>query len=149
MTQKLDERRRAPRLVLDDKVTFSFAQWGGCQFAINGSNDNGFHLGYTSVEGVYNSDGEPLWKNHNFPESKPAEPKDNYRGLQIALSDQVVYEGANMGGNHFSFLKNGKYAGHNHQENLALDFPYGLVKAIFDRDGIYIWKNSDLRKVKA
>ena len=146
MEDRLHEHRRAPRLVLDDKVTFSHTQWGRCQFAINGINDKGFNLGYPFVEGVYDSEGKPLWENHNFPESKPAEPKENYCGLQIALSDQVVYEGANMGAHHFSILKDGRYLGHDHQKRLALDLCYDLVKAIFDRESTPIWENSKFRK---
>ena len=146
MIKELKGKVRAPRLVLDDQVTFSYAQLGGCQFAINGNEDDAFHLEYTSVEGVYDADMHPLWKNHNFLEHQPARPNGNYRGLQIALTDQVVYEGANMGGHHFSFLRDGKYMGHDHRQDNALDFSYGLVKAIFDKDGKPLWENNNISR---
>ena len=145
MAEDLEGKIQAPTVVFVDEVEFTGS--GFCVVHLGrreGSSVTGFQsFGYAGVEAVYDAEGNPKWQNYNFEEHRKAEIPEHLRGTQVVFTDQVVYKGPNMGGLHFSFLKDGEYIGHDHQQNAALDFEYGAgaIKAIFDRDGKSVWEN--------
>lgn len=147
MTDDLEGKIRAPTLVFAEPIEFSGAGFGGVHLAKRDGNVlEGFtSFGYGCVEAVYDTQGIPKWQNHNVKEHRKAEVPEHLRGTQVVFTDVVVYEGASMGGHHFSFLKDGRYVGHDHQQHLALDFGYAGVKAILDRSGKAIWENSNYK----
>ncbi len=143
----LEGKILAPIVVFADKVEFGGSGMGGVRLVKREGNViKGFSsFGYRGVEVVYDVEGKPQWENHDFNLYRRAQIPEHLRGTQVVFTDQIVYEGANMGGHHFSFLKDGKYIGHDHDQNLALDFGYNVIKAIFDRDGKSVWENRDYK----
>lgn len=143
MTKNLEGKIQAPTLVFAESIEFSAAGFGGIHLTKrDGCVLKSFtSFGYECVEAVYDSKGVPNWKNRNVKKYRKAKVPEHLRGTQVVLTNIVVYEGANMGGHHFSFLKDGIYVGHDHQQHLAVDFGYNEVKAILDREGKIVWEN--------
>lgn len=143
----LEGKTQAPIVVFADRIEFGGSGMGDVRLVKKEGNViEGFSsLGYRGIEGVYNVEGKPQWENHDFNLYRRAQVPEHLRGTQVVFTDQVVYEGANMVGHHFSFLKDGKYIGHDHNQDAALDFKYSVIKAIFDRDGKSVWENWDYK----
>ena len=144
----LEGKVQAPIVVFAEGIEFTGSGFSGVHI---GRRDKdiltGFtSFGYSAVEGVYAEKGKSNWQNWNFKKHRRAEVPKHLDGTQVVFTDQVVYEGPSMGGHHFSFLKDGKYVGHDHGQKLAIDFSYSLVKAIFDKTGKPIWKNLDYKE---
>ncbi len=144
MIEDLEGKMRGVKIVLSDEINFFYMGWGGCQFEVEGAKQR-FNFEKDYVERVYNRNGEQVWRNFSFLSAEPANQRVKYEGLQVVLSDQVVYEGINTGAHHLSLLKDGNYVGHNHGTNMARDLSVSLVKAIFDKSGKRIWENSNLK----
>ena len=151
MANDLEGKIQAPMVVFAEKIEYGGSGFGGVQLVRReGSSVEGCGgFGYQGVEAVYDAEGNPKWQNWNSKEHRKAEVPEHLNGTQVVFTPNVVYEGANMGGHHFSFLKNGEYVGHDHQKNLALDFGYGAIKAIFDRDGKSVWENWNYKPQEA
>ncbi len=145
--ETLEGKTQAPMVVFGDGIEVGDAGMGGVRIVKRKGNIvEGFAgFSYKAVESMYDAEGNPKWQNHDFEKHRQAEVPEHLRGTQVVFTDQVVYEGANMGGHHFSFLKDKKYIGHDHNQHAALDFGYGAIKVIFDRDGKSIWENWDYK----
>ena len=147
MVEKLEEKTRAPRVVLCDRYRLLHTDRYGCGFYIDGSIDDGFFRGCFSLnrfslDGVYDANLTPLWKNENLSVHQPAKPEDTYSGLQIAFTDSVIYEGESWRGHRFTLLdlphaeedyRQGKYF-------RGLTIPRSFVKVIFDYGGNPVWE---------
>ena len=145
MVENLEGKTQAPIVVFIDKVEFLGSEMGGVRLVKRDGNvvKDYSRFGYRGIEGIYDAQGNPQWENNDFREHRKAEVPEHLRGTQVVFTDQVVYEGANMGRHHFSFLKGGRYIGHDHNQNIALDFSYKAIKAIFNGAGKSVWENQD------
>ncbi|MBI2628877.1 hypothetical protein HYW74_02245 [Candidatus Pacearchaeota archaeon] len=141
----LEGKTQAPIVIFRDGIEFGGSGMGGVRLVKKEGNvAEGFSsFGYNSIEGVYDAEGRPQWENYDFNLYRRAQVPDNLKGTQVVFTEQVIYEGPSMGRHHFSFLKDGRYIGHDHNQHAALDFGYQAVKAIFDRNGKSVWENFD------
>ena len=147
----LEEKTQAPMVIFIDGTEVGGAGPGSVRVVKKEGNiiEVFASFDYKAVEGMYDAEGNPKWQNHNFDKYRQAEVPEHLRGTQVVFTDQVIYEGVNMGGHHFSFLKDGEYIGHDHNQRSALDFRYRAIKAIFDRGGKSVWKNGNYKPAKA
>ena len=143
--QDLEEKVQAPIVVFKESIKTGAIGLG--KIRLEGNNyEEIASLDLKNVEATYDANGDPEWQNPDYSDYRIANVPEHLMGTQVVFTDQVVYEGARMHGLHFSFLKDGKYIGHDHAKNAALDFVYGAIKAVFDGQGKIIWQNRDYKQ---
>ncbi len=143
--QSLEGKTQAPIILFRDGIDVGGAGMGAIRVVkIEVNLIQGLaSFGYKFIEAIYDTKGNPKWQNGDFDKPRKVEVPEHLKGTQVVFTDQTIYEGADFCAHHFSFLRNGKYAGHDHNQGVAFDFGYKTINAIFDRDGKLIWENQD------
>jgi hypothetical protein len=139
----------APRVFLSD-ATYIGSENGRIKIDYGGRVDE---FNHKFIEGVYDSNGKAIWKNKDYSDHKPASAPDYIKGLQIAFSDKVRYDGMAFQGHH---LTAGNCDRHQHIPNkeagiirAGFDYSCSMIKAIFDRESKSVWEHWDLENLSS